>query len=361
MSIATPAGPIAHRRAERCGVLLANLGTPAAPTGSAIRRYLAEFLSDRRVVELPRALWLPILYGVILPLRPLRLAHAYQSVWTADGAPLLAISRQQQVALQAKLGAEIPVSLGMRYGEPSIAAAIDELLAQHVRRILVLPLYPQYSGTTTASVYDAVYARLQQERWSPELRLINSYHDAPGYITALADSVRAHWQQHGHGEHLLMSFHSIPLRNLQLGDPYYCYAQKTSRLLAEALQLQPQQWSMSLQSRVGRAKWLSPYTDHVMERLGASGLGTLDVICPGFAADCLETLEEVAIRYDQQFRAAGGKTLRYIPALNASTAHIDFLAALTRQHLQGWPSSAQADATAASDARIAMLERALKQ
>ncbi len=326
----------AHRQIARSGVLLANLGTPDAPTPPAIRRYLRQFLTDARVVELPRAIWLPILYGFILPLRPRRLAHAYASVWTEHGSPLLAISREQTAALQAALGDEVPVALGMRYGNPSIDTALDELAQRGARRILVLPLYPQYSGTTTASVFDAVFAHTQRARWMPELRLINSYHDDAALIAALAASVQEHWSQHGRGDHLLVSFHSIPQRYLELGDPYYCFCQKTARLLAESLSLQDSQWSVSFQSRVGRAKWLSPYSDVAIPALARRGVRRLDTICPGFSADCLETLEEVALRYGEQFRAAGGEALRYIPALNARADHIAALAALARRHLGGW-------------------------
>lgn len=346
-----------HIEPQRCGVLLVNLGTPDAPTPTAIRRYLAEFLGDRRVVEIPRAVWWPILYGFILPFRPRRLAHAYQSVWTANGSPLLAISRAQQQGLQARLGEDVPVALGMRYGTPSIASAIDELLERGARRIAVLPLYPQYSATTTATVFEAVVDHVRTMRWLPELRFVNSYHDEAAYIAALAASVRAHWAEHGRGEHLLMSFHSIPLQCLQAGDPYYCFCQKTARLLATSLELAPENWTLSFQSRIGRAKWLSPYTDLTIERLARSGIKTVDTICPGFSADCLETLEEVAQRYAEQFRSAGGASLRYVPALNAGQAHLDFLAALTRRQFAGELAPQPSDPQAAAPERIAMLER----
>lgn len=346
-----------HGPAQHCGVLLANLGTPDAPTPSAIRRYLAEFLSDRRVVEIPRALWWPILYGLILPFRPRRLAHAYQSIWTADGSPLLAIGRAQQAGLQTRLGEHVPVALGMRYGSPSIASALDELLARGARRIAVLPLYPQYSATTTATVFEAVVDHVRPMRWLPELRFVNGYHDDDAYIAALAASVRAHWAQHGRGEHLLMSFHSIPVQCLQAGDPYYCFCQKTARLLATALELAPDRWTLSFQSRIGRAKWLSPYTDLAIERLARSGIQTLDTICPGFSADCLETLEEVAQRYAEQFKIAGGATLHYVPALNAISEHLDFLAALASRQFAGATAPSPLDAQAAAPERIAMLER----
>lgn len=332
-----------HSQRERIGVLLVNLGTPDEPTAPAIRRYLREFLSDRRVVEMPRAIWLPILHGFILPLRPRRLVHAYGSVWTPQGSPLLAISREQQQALQSRLGHEIPVMLAMRYGQPSIAAAMDGFEAQGVRKLLVLPLYPQYSATTTASVLDAIFADLAHRRWLPELRTINSYHDDATYIAALAASVRKHWDRHGRGDHLLMSFHSIPLSYFQAGDPYYCFCQKTARLLAEALQLAPDHWSVSFQSRVGRARWLSPYTDLRVVELAQRGVRRLDTICPGFAADCLETLEEVAQRYAEDFQRAGGETLRYIPALNDEPDHVETLAALVERHAAGWSVAVNTD------------------
>lgn len=360
MQTSSDPGALAHTQTARSGVLLVNLGTPDAPEAPAIRRYLAEFLGDRRVVELPRLLWWPILYGLILPLRPRKLAHAYASVWTAQGSPLLAISRAQQAGLQRQLGDGIPVALGMCYGNPSIASALDELRERGARRIVVLPLYPQYSATTTAAVFDAVFAQLKPLRWWPELRLVNGYHDLPAYIDALAASVRAHWQAQGGARHLLMSFHSIPLHCLERGDPYYCFCQKTARLLAAALQLAPDAWSLSFQSRLGRAKWLTPYTDRTIEKLAREGVGELDVICPGFSADCLETLEEVSLRYGEQFRAAGGKALRYIPALNDGAEHLQMLEALARQHLSGWPLAQTPDPSAAAPARVAALHQLMR-
>lgn len=334
------AADAAHRRTPRIGVLLINLGTPDAPSAPAIRRYLAEFLSDPRVVELPRALWLPLLYGVILPFRSRKLVHAYSTVWTERGSPLLAICRDQGESLQRALGDEVIVQVAMRYGNPSIASAFEAFDAAGVRQLLVLPMYPQYSATTTATVFDAVYAQLTLRRWPPALRTIDSYHDDAAYIAALANSVRAHWQANGRGDHLLMSFHSIPLRCLQAGDPYYCLSQKTARLLAEALSLEPGSWSVSYQSRVGAARWLAPYTDERIAELAASGQRRLDVICPGFSADCLETLEEVSLRYGEAFVAAGGEALRYIPALNAQPNHIAALSELVKRHLGGWHAAA---------------------
>lgn len=326
-----------HRRAARSGILLVNLGTPAAPTAAAIRRYLRQFLSDRRVVEVPRLLWWLLLNALILPFRPRKLVEAYHSVWGSDGSPLMTISRAQQVGLQSRLGAAVDVELAMTYGEPSVAQALDRMSQRGVQRVLVLPLYPQYSATTTAAALDAVYRHQMQQRLPAALRVIREYHDDPGYIEALAESVRAHWAVQGRGDHLLLSFHGIPLRNLERGDPYHCHCHKTGRLLAEALSLPADAWSLSFQSRLGRMPWLQPYTDDRIAALAQGGCRQLDVICPGFSADCLETLEEVSIRYGEQFREAGGTALRYIPALNDAPAHLEALAALTRQHLQGWP------------------------
>lgn len=318
---------------HKTGVLLVNLGTPDAPTPAAIRRYLREFLSDPRVVELPRALWLPVLYGFILPFRPRKLAHAYASVWDARGSPLLKIARMQTEKLRAMLGAKTPVALGMSYGNPSIASALAELDAQAVDRIVLLPLYPQYSGTTTASALELVFRDLGRRRKLPELRTINHYHDHPGYIAALTQSVREHWQRSGRADHLLMSFHSIPQKYVDQGDPYDAQCKRTAQLLAQALELMPEQWSISFQSRLGTQPWLQPYTDRVLPQLTAQGIRSLDIICPGFSADCLETLEEVAIRYRADFLEAGGTAFHYIPALNDRAEHLHFLQALLGENL----------------------------
>lgn len=331
---------------SRTGVLLVNLGTPEAPTASSIRRYLAQFLSDPRVVELPRALWLPILYGFVLPLRPRRLAHAYASIWREDGSPLLAISRQQtaalRVALNKALGCEIPIALGMTYGQPSIAAALAELEAQQVRRLLLLPLFPQYSGSTTGAALDALFIEFARRRWPPELRTVNGYHDHAAYIDALAASVCAHRQTQGSGEHLLMSFHGIPQRYVDDGDPYFAQCRETAQRLAEALGLAADAWSIAFQSRFGKAAWTAPATDATIVALAQAGVKTLDVICPGFAADCLETLEEVQLRYAADFAAASGAALRYVPALNADPAHVETLAAIVARYIQGWDAIATA-------------------
>ncbi len=327
---------------RRTGILLVNLGTPAAPTAGAIRAFLRAFLHDRRVVELTRWLWCPILHFFILPFRPRRLVHAYRAIWTDEGSPLLAITRRQAAALEAAVG--LPVRLAMRYGEPSIAEGLRALRAAGVERVLVLPLYPQYSATTTASVFDAVAETLRDERALPELRFVMHYHDDPGYIAALADSVRRHWSAHGRGEKLLLSFHGIPQQYSRSGDPYHGHCHITARLLAQALDLRPDGWTLGFQSRVGRAPWLQPYTDHQIEDLAEAGIRTLDVIAPGFAADCLETLEEIRLRYAELFRAKGGGELRYIPALNDEDAHIRALAALARRHLRGWGDPVEGNA-----------------
>jgi protoporphyrin/coproporphyrin ferrochelatase len=350
-----------HRQPATAGVLLVNLGTPDAPTAPAIRRYLAQFLADRRVVELSPLLWLPILHGLILPFRPKRLVHAYEQVWSAEGSPLLAIGKRQAAGLEAllrqALGREVPVALAMTYGNPSIPAALAELEARKVRRIVVLPLYPQYSGTTTAAALDALFALLGERRWMPELRTVNSYHDDPGYIAALADSVRAHWAKQGRGGHLLLSFHGLPQRNVLAGDPYYCQCQKTGRLLAEALGLGPEECSVSFQSRFGKLPWIQPYTEPVIQALAARGVRELDVICPGFAADCLETLEEVRLRYGESFRAAGGGELRYIAALNDTTAHLQALGDILLRQLRDWvPAEESSEEIAARQQRAAALE-----
>lgn len=346
-----------HRRGRRIGVLMVNLGTPESPTPGAIRRYLRQFLSDRRVVEVPRPIWWLILNLLILPLRPIKLAKTYGSVWHRNGSPLMVISRQQHAALKAAMGDDAVVELAMTYGEPSVGNALARLKEQDVDRLLVLPLYPQYSATTTSAVTDAVFRVLMQDRDPPALRVIRQYHDDLGYIDALASSVERHWAEHGRGDHLLCSFHGIPQRNLLRGDPYHCQAHKTARLLRERLGLDDAAMSLSFQSRLGKMPWLQPYTDQHVTQLAQRGIKKLDVICPGFAADCLETLEEVAIGYGETFTHAGGAALRYIPALNDQADHIDYLATLTRRHLQGWDAST--DAATEVDQRLANVARVL--
>lgn len=331
-----------HGTAERTGVLVVNLGTPDSPTTPAVRRYLRQFLSDPRVVEVPRIAWWFAL-RVILRLRPQRSARAYRKIWRDEGSPLLHFSRRQVEALWSELGRRcagpVSVVLGMRYGQPSIADAMESLRRENVRRLLVLPLYPQYSGTTTGSAFDAVADVLKRTRWLPELRMVNHYHDQEGYIRALARSIREHWEANGRGEMLLFSFHGLPRRYLLAGDPYHCQCHKTARLVAAMLDLAPGAWRVTFQSRVGAEEWLKPYTDATVTELAQAGVKTLDVISPGFSADCLETLEEIVMQNGEIFRQHGGAALRYIPALNDRDDHIRFLAELAMAHMQGWPET----------------------
>ena len=329
-----------HGSPTRLGVLVVNLGTPDGPDPASVRRFLAEFLWDPRVVEAPRWLWWLALNGVILRIRPSKSAHAYQQIWTPQGSPLLiystALARRIADHLQPRLNAA--VALGMSYGSPSIPSALEQLRAAGARRLLVLPLYPQYSGSTTASVFDRVTSELQQWRWVPEFRFIGSYHDDPGYIDALAASIEAHWLSHQR-EHLLFSFHGVPKRYLLAGDPYHCQCLKTARLVAQRLSLGEKDWSVSFQSQVGREEWLQPYTDQLLLQYAKSGPKRITVVCPGFATDCLETLEEIAIRNRQLFIDAGGESYDYVPCLNAEQAHAEVLANLITRHAQGWPET----------------------
>ena len=328
--------------APTTAILLCNLGTPDAPTASALRRYLAEFLSDRRVVEIPRIAWWPLLHGIILRTRPAKSAAKYQTIWTKEGSPLLLWTEKQASMLHGWLGQAgllIPVLPGMRYGQPAIQQQLQVLANQGVQRILVLPLYPQYSSTTVASVFDDVTAWASRQRALPELRFVNSYHDHPGYIAALAQSVRRHWQREGaRAEKLIVSFHGIPERNVRLGDPYRAQCEETTELLASALQLAPGQYQLTFQSRFGRAAWLQPYTEPTLVALAKGGTRSVDVICPGFAADCLETLQEINQEVREAFTHAGGEQFRYIPCLNDDNAWITALSQIARQHLNGWPT-----------------------
>jgi ferrochelatase len=346
-----------HGTPPELGVLLTNLGTPEAPTASAVRRYLAEFLSDPRVIEMPRWLWRIILHGVILRVRPRRSAEAYHKVWTPEGSPLLVIARRQASALQAALTARLPgpvrVALGMSYGRPAIAEALEELRAAGSRRLLVLPLYPQYSATTTGSTFDAVASVLGTWRWLPELRFITHYHDDPGYVGALVASIREAWANAGEPERLLFSFHGLPRRYFEAGDPYHCMCQKTARLVAHGLDLPPERWAVSFQSRVGREEWLKPYTDHLLKEWGASGIKRVHVVCAGFSADCLETLEEIDQQNRGFFLEAGGEAFHYVPALNDRPDHIAALADLVTRHARGWPEADSAPDPAAAAAELA--------
>jgi ferrochelatase len=352
--------PHQHGSADRTAVLMVNLGTPDAATAPALRRYLAEFLWDRRVVEIPRALWWLILHGVILRTRPAKSAAKYASVWRKEGSPLLYWTQRQSLRLQGQLGErghQVLVRHAMRYGNPSVASALDALKAEGATRILVMPMYPQYSGATTASTSDAVAQWSLQVRRLPELRHLMRYHDDPGYIDALAESVRRHWKAHGRGQKLVMSFHGMPARSLPLGDPYHCECHATARLLAARLGLQADDWLITFQSRFGRAKWLEPYTEPTVKQLASRGVQAIDVVCPGFAVDCLETLEEVAMEIRDAFIAAGGKTYQYIPCLNDSDRWIAALADLAERHLQGWPTGADGSTPPAERAKAR--ERAL--
>ncbi len=329
-----------HGSTESLGVLVVNLGTPEAPTPSAVRRYLAEFLWDPRIIELPRPLWWLILHGVILRVRPGRSAKAYQKIWTDDGSPLLlnsqAIADGIQARLRSSFDGDVHVRLAMSYGQPSIRSVLQELDTLNASRIVVLPLYPQYSGTTAASIFDALTRELSKRRWVPELRFINQYHDEPEFIAAHVANIEAFWREHGRGDKLLFSFHSIPKKNLLGGDPYHCQCHKTARLITESMGLADDDWALTFQSRVGFSEWLRPYTDETVEQLGTEKLGRLDVVCPGFAADCLETLEEIAMQNAEIFTDAGGGELRYIPALNDRDDHVDFLAALVKNQTGSW-------------------------
>ena len=335
-----------HGQAEHTAVVLCNLGTPDAPTAPSVRRYLAEFLSDPRVVEIPRVVWLAILHGIILRVRPAKSAAKYASIWTAEGSPLKLWSERQAAALQQRFdaqGQQVQVRLAMRYGTPGMAQVLDELKRAGATRILVLPAYPQYAAATTASVFDAVYHWGLRTRRLPELRFVNHYHDHPAYIQALAARIRAHWQAHGQAERLVMSFHGVPERTLHLGDPYHCECHKTARLLAEALGLEKTQYTLTFQSRFGKAKWLQPYTEPTLQALAQSGVKRVDVVCPGFISDCLETLEEIAQEAKAAFLTAGGETFHYIPCLNDDPQWMDALHQISQSHLAGWPIAARSD------------------
>ncbi len=330
-----------HDSIPTTGILITNLGTPDDPTPAAVRRYLKEFLWDPRVVEIPRPVWWLILHAIVLTARPRKSAHAYTKIWSDDGSPLMAFSKRQRDALQKSLETRIKgpvkVALGMRYGNPSIASALEELHAGNTRQILVFPLYPQHSAATTASTLDAVATTLQKWRQVPDLRLIAQYHDQPGYIGAVANSIRHFWDRHVKPERLLFSFHGMPRRTLLAGDPYHCQCQKTARLVAEQLGLDNDEWSVAFQSLFGREEWLRPYANETLEQLGKQGLKSVHVVCPGFSVDCLETLEEMALQNKEVFQQAGGGDYRYIPALNDDPEHISALTDIVMQNIAGWP------------------------
>ena len=332
-----------HATLPKTGILLANLGTPDAPTAKALRPYLKQFLSDRRVVEIPRIIWWLILNLIILNLRPRKSAEKYAQIWTSEGSPLLANARKQTALLQGFLSQRIAspyaVELGMRYGNPSMASAIAKLQAQNCTRILVFPLYPQYAASSTASALDAVWDTLKQTRNVPAIRTIRNYHDHPAYIKALADSVREYWSINGKPEKLVMSFHGVPRYTLDKGDPYHCECHKTGRLLAEALGLTKDQYLIAFQSRFGKAEWLKPYLAGTLEKLGKDQLKRVDVICPGFSSDCLETLEEIAMEGKEIFQHNGGGEYHYIPALNSREGWIHAMCDIALDNLHGWVST----------------------
>ena len=369
-----------HGTPSRTGILLINLGTPDAPTAAAVKTYLREFLGDPRVVEIPRALWWAILNGIILNTRPKKSAEKYAQIWTKEGSPLLVHTQRQAKLLRGYLGESLKPALAptlshgasplpnplphtgegamvkdivlieyaMCYGNPSVASALEKLRQQNCGRILILPLYPQYAASSTASAMDAVFNALRKMRNMPEIRSVRSFHDHPGYIAALAQNVRDDWMQNGRPDVLVMSFHGVPRHTLDKGDPYHCECQKTGRLLAEALELKPDQYRISFQSRFGRAEWIKPYTAATLEELGKQGVGRVDAICPGFVGDCLETLEEIAMEGKASFLGAGGREFHYIPCLNERDDWIRALSHIVSENLQGWIATEEKEACAAS-------------
>lgn len=343
MSYYTSGPPYDPSHESRIGVLLTNLGTPDAPTARALRPYLRQFLWDRRVIELPRVLWWLILNLFVLPFRPRSSARLYSNIWTPEGSPLLTTLRAQAAAVEERIrqrldknGDTLSVAVGMRYGEPSIPGALRELRHQGCSKILVFPLYPQYSAATTASTFDAIALELLHWRWVPEIRTLHHYYQEPGYIAALAASVREFWSREGEPQRLLLSFHGIPQRYSDNGDPYYAHCQETLRLLKDELSFPRDRILIAFQSRFGPEEWLQPYTDKTLEGLAKSGVKRVDVLCPGFSADCLETIDEIAEMNRDLFLEAGGEKLGYIPALNERSDHIELLSNLVLRGLAGW-------------------------
>lgn len=349
-----------HDQPEHTAVLLCNLGTPEAPTPAAVRRFLAEFLSDPRVVEIPRLVWMVILHGIILRLRPRQSAARYASIWTPEGSPLTTWTVLQAKRLAGNLGERghrVQVRHAMRYGSPSVPAVLDELKAAGATRVLVLPLYPQYAASTTASVVDAVLGWARQVRSLPELRFINRFHDDPGYIAAVAKRIADHWSAQGRPDKLVMSFHGVPKRSLTLGDPYHCECMKTARLVAERLGLDRSEYIVTFQSRLGRAEWLQPYTEPTLVALASQGVRRVDVVCPGFTSDNLETLEEINQEAREAFLKAGGAEFQFIPCLNDQTEWMRALTDIAERHLQGWDTRVGTDPAALATRR----ERAVEQ
>lgn len=364
MSYYRPEPAYTHGSQPKVGILLANLGTPDAPTAQALRPYLKQFLMDRRVVEIPRLIWWCILNGIILLVRPKKSAEKYASIWTKEGSPLMVYAQQQKKLLQGylsqKINSPFAVELGMTYGNPSMQSAIESLKTQGCDRILVFPLYPQYAASSTAAALDAVWRVLLKMRNVPAIRTIKHYHDHPLYIQALASHIQAYWKQHGKPKKLVMSFHGVPKFHLLKGDPYHCECHKTSRLLAEALGLPKEQYQVAFQSRFGRQEWLQPYLANTLDVLGKQQLKRIDVVCPGFSSDCLETLEEIAMEGKHLFQSVGGGEYHYIPALNSEAVWIEAMRDIALEHLQGWVSNefdhvmAEVDAQASKKRALAM-------
>lgn len=354
-----------HGSPGNTGVLLINLGTPDAPTPAALRPYLKEFLSNRRVIEVPRLIWWPILYGFILPFRPKQSAEKYALIWTAEGSPLK-VHTERQTALLAEMlrntvNNKLVVEYAMNIGNPSVTSVLNKMKSAGCDRILVIPLFPQYAASSTAAAMDAVFAALNHTRNMPAIRTVKQYHDHPGYIAALAQNIREYWEQHGQPDKLIISFHGVPRKNLDKGDPYFCFCQKTGRLLAEALNLEQSQYQVCFQSRFGRAQWLQPYTAETLENLGKNQTRRVDIVCPGFVSDCLETLEEIAIEGKKIFIEAGGKEYHYIPCLNERADWIAALADIVQSNLHGWLESAPASPEELEQSRIRALQLGASQ
>jgi len=330
-----------HGTPNSVGILLVNLGTPDNTKTSSVRRYLRQFLSDPRVIEVPKVIWWFVLNLFILPFRPSKSAEAYKEIWTKEGSPLLLYSEEITKKIQKsfngrELKNDFHVELAMSYGKPSIENSLNRLRKKNVRRILLLPMYPQYSSTTTGSVFENVTKVLSKQRWIPEFRHINQYHDNKAYIETISDSIKEFWKSNGTSDRLLFSFHGLPKKMLLEGDPYHCQCYKTARLVSEKLELSENDWFVSFQSRLGPTKWLEPYTDETLKSWGEKKSGVVDVICPGFSVDCLETLEEIAMENAEYYEEAGGKKLRYIPALNSQQKHISFLINLIEKNISDW-------------------------
>ena len=330
-----------HGTPNSVGILLVNLGTPDNTKTSSVRRYLRQFLSDPRVIEVPKVIWWFVLNLFILPFRPSKSAEAYKEIWTKEGSPLLLYSEEITKKIQKsfngrELKNDFHIELAMSYGKPSIENSLDKLRKKNVRRILLLPMYPQYSSTTTGSVFENVTKVLSKQRWIPEFRHINQYHDNKAYIETISESIKEFWKSNGTSDRLLFSFHGLPKKMLLEGDPYHCQCYKTARLVSEKLELSEDDWFVSFQSRLGPTKWLEPYTDETLKSWGEKKSGVVDVICPGFSVDCLETLEEIAMENAEYYEEAGGKKLRYIPALNSQQKHISFLINLIEKNISDW-------------------------